>query len=327
MIFWYTLQSGVDTVLRRWMAPLSSRAREYCEIRDYETLTASQEAARLPSDAAVVLMDLERLAPNRRKVAAEFRSRLLHRGVRVWNDPNRTLRRRELLQALYANGWNDFNVASVNGLSASLTYPVFLRDAEQHSGPLTPLLHNAKEAKRAARKLRWPGVFQKRADGSRAWWRAATPASRLLISEFCDTRGSDGAFRSYSAIIVGDAIVPRQLLQANEWTFRSQRSITDAALAEERSYVEHNPHAALLRQRLAFAGVAFGRIDYGVRDGRLQVWSIDTHSAIAPDAFEIPRRTQLHERFMNRLEQALESLAQGASRIEDAAERSSRLAA
>jgi hypothetical protein len=53
--------------------------------------------------------------------------------------------------------------------------------------------------------------------------------------------------------------------------------------------VEDNPHEAWLRRVCELGGVEYGRVDYGMLDGRLQLWEINTNPTIGADlAHEAP---------------------------------------
>jgi len=52
---------------------------------------------------------------------------------------------------------------------------------------------------------------------------------------------------------------------------------TAAAYAAELAYARSNPHAVELAEIFALAQVDFGRIDYGLRNGRIEVFEINTN--------------------------------------------------
>jgi hypothetical protein len=98
----------------------------------------------------------------------------------------------------------------------------------------------------------------------------------LLVVEFCPTADSDGRFRKYGAYIVGDRIMPRHMSVNQHWMVKHAGSeYTREIILEENAYVLENPHEAELREIFALAGVEYGRIDYAVKDGRIQVWEIN----------------------------------------------------
>jgi hypothetical protein len=144
-------------------------------------------------------------------------------------------------------------------------FPVFVRDEHLHNGNLTPLLHDAGELQRGLHGLMLRG----------------RRLSDLLIVEFCDTSDAQGHFRKYSAFKVADAIIPRYLEVSEHWMIKTETRVSDAdALAEDRAYLETNPHEGWLRDVFAVAGIDYGRIDYAMLNGRPQVWEINTNPAL-----------------------------------------------
>ena len=103
--------------------------------------------------------------------------------------------------------------------------------------------------------------------------------------EFCDTSEGDGEFRKFSAFKVGDHIIPCHLLVARHWCVKSGRSeTTEASLLAGRKFVEDNPHGEWLAQIFGVAGIDYGRVDYGVLNGRPQVWEINLNPTIGRGA-------------------------------------------
>jgi len=210
---------------------------------------------------------LDNLLPAEREYYGELWSQLgRHRsGVRLLNDPRETIGRLALLQSLHAAGRSRVQAVRATEPMESLHYPVFLREETGHSGNLTPLLHAPDQVHRALRRLTLRG-FRRR---------------ELLAVEFCDTADARGIYRKYSAYIVGDRVVPRCLEFGRDWMVKHDPGAYDAGrIAEEREYVRSNPHEARLREIFAAASVQYGRIDYALLDGRLQVWEINLNPTI-----------------------------------------------
>jgi hypothetical protein len=53
---------------------------------------------------------------------------------------------------------------------------------------------------------------------------------------------------------------------------------------EERDYVFANPHEAQLAEIFRVGGVEYGRIDYSIKDGRVQTWEINLNPTIGRGA-------------------------------------------
>jgi hypothetical protein len=186
-------------------------------------------------------------------------------GVRLINDPARLLARFDLLAELSRAGRNDFRARRVVDDLAAVRYPVFLRDERTHDGPLSPLLRSAREVET------WIG-------------RALVLGVRLrdlLVVEFCDTSDASGLYRKYDAFVVGGRIIARGVQHRRAWVVkRLDQEFSPALAAEERTFVRENPHKRELAEICQLAGIEYGRVDYALKDGRIQVWEINTNPEI-----------------------------------------------
>jgi hypothetical protein len=222
-------------------------------------------------------------------------------GVPLLNHPAHVLQRAALLETFHAQGWNDFRAVPVGAPLEALRYPVFLRRASRHDGPLTPLLHSRREL-----------------DAAIGWERLrGQPMHDLLVVEYLDT-SIDGAFRKYAAFVVGDRVIARSLSFGRLWMRKHHSSdFSQAMVEEELEYVSTNPHASELAERFARANVQYGRIDYSLQDGRIQTWEINlsptigrtgaTPSRRMPPALE-PVRTETKRVFYAAFGEAFEAI-------------------
>jgi hypothetical protein len=225
----------------------------------------------LPDDHAFLpgtyVFTLDDLLPAEREAFGALWSQLGQHGpgVRLLNDPRETMGRHALLHALHASGRSRVRALRATEPMESLLFPVFVREETRHTGTRTPLLHSPGELRRALRKLAIRGFHR----------------DELLVVEFCDTADSEGIFRKYSAYIVGDRVIPRCLEFGNDWMVKHDALMyTPGRLIEEREFVESNPHEARLREIFALAKVQYGRIDYALLEGALQVWEINLNPTI-----------------------------------------------
>ena len=247
----------------------------------------------------IVFADIERLGWDERRRAAALWSRLESASgvARLLNHPTRVLCRYELLRALRDRGWNDFGAYRVSEQRMPERYPVFLRGEDDHAGATSPLLESEAELRAELERRRAKGELRE----------------STLIVEFCDTSDEEGMFRKYGAFRVGRHILPRHIFISRGWMLKSTRDSDGVPREEmarlESDYIERNPHAAELMARFELAGIEYGRIDYGLKDGRVQVWEIHTNpTLILPAHFDDPIRGPLHEAFMRRLDAALAEL-------------------
>jgi hypothetical protein len=147
----------------------------------------------------------------------------------------------------WEKGINQYRDFPLDYQGDDITYPIFMRFANQHYSA-SGLLHNADERRLAAEEL------LSSTDGD---------ITQAIIIEFCDTIGADGLYRKYSAFRIGDQIVPGHVLFSPNWITKD--SPAEPLREEERSYLAENPHREELRQIFDLAGITYGRIDYGLR--------------------------------------------------------------
>jgi hypothetical protein len=253
-----TLDWTIREYLSRWGLAVSDRMR----IAHYETLLRQERLER----GTYVFSALCSLSAEMRGLLADLRTSLDGEpGFRFLNHPTETLRRFGLLDELARLGCNDFRAVRATGDLEGLRYPVFLRAESTHEGALSPLLHSRREIEAAIGRAIVRG---RRLDN-------------LLVVEFCDTSDARGYYRKFAAYVVGDRILPRSVEVGRAWMLKHSRSdFTREILEEERAYVVANPHREQLARIFSVARAEYGRIDYAVRDGRVQTWEINLHPTI-----------------------------------------------
>ena len=242
-----------------------------------------------------IFAGLDRLSPEETRRAA-FVWRILaesHRGRCLLNHPTRSMRRYELLHNLYERGINAFNAYRVTEGRWPERYPVFLRHENDHEGPITPLLMSRHEL----------------LDAIRAFERTDDRREELLIVEFSDTADARGIYRKYGAFIVGDRIFPKSLQFSRCWVQKSADLRDPDLLREEVQYVEHNPHEQMLRKIFALARIQYGRMDYVILDGRVQVWEINTNPTIVGGQAGPDARAAVRSLVLTRMVAAFETLS------------------
>jgi len=300
MIYYLTgerLAGSIEVFLTTpWGRPLAPRITTFT----YQQIFALPPAA-LPRGTYIftglsrALGSIDPPSP-RRLLAARLRQELVERfgpGA-VLNDPQRSLKRYALLQVLRERGLNDFAAHRADALPASARFPLFLREEHGTLYEKTALLAN-RAAYEAA--LARAGAH----DG-------------LLAIEYCDTADTAGVYRKYGAFVVGDRIVPRHLFFSRDWMVKWTELTGAEQLAEEMAYIESNPHAAVLREVCALANIQYGRVDYALSGGRVQVWEINTTPAVThPEATEDPVRYKVHQRFAELFAQALDAVDIGSA--------------
>lgn len=227
----------------------------------YEQLTGMRH---FPA-GTYIFSDIERLSPAMTEVAAQVWNTLSAAGdhIRLLNHPTQSMRRYELLRMLYEEGSNRFNIYRLTERRKPDHFPVFIRGENDHAGSLTPLLHTQTELDAAISDL---------------GRRGCTRHNKVVI-EFCNTADTSGTFRKYAAFIIGERIIPDHLFFSQQWMAKNEvvTQIPKAQLQEEWEYVQGNPHAAALREIARRARIEYGRFDYAVLNGTLQVWELNTN--------------------------------------------------
>lgn len=290
---------GIREYLEHWGRDVASRMR----VVHVESLPGTSRFPR----GTYVLAALDQLAPTMAAFVTAWHDALAGQdGVRFLNHPTRTRQRFALLETLHRMGHNEFRAFRATGDLGALRYPAFVRNERAHDGALSPLLHSRAAVEAAIGRAILQGY----------------PARHLLVVEFCDTADRDGYYRKYAAFTVGDRIMARSLSYSREWMLKFQGSeFMRAMVEEEQSYVRENPHEAALREVFAIAGTEYGRIDYAMKDGRLQTWEINLNPTIGRglrrSTGKVPReldavRTPTKEHFYRCFREAWEAADLGA---------------
>lgn len=241
-----------------------------------------------------IFSDIERLGVEEAVSLRAVFDRLAGAGYCVFNHPLRSLNRFGLLKMLHEKGINRFNVVRPGVEQAPVRFPVFVRRDSEHTGSLTPLLWTWAEVEAAA-----ASISKKRGR-----------PDDIIVVEFCDTSDGNGVFRKYAAYIVGERVIPIHIMFSRDWMVKGTQSVAQSRkeIMEEMAYIETNPHASALGDICRLAGIRYGRIDYAVVDGRIQVWEINTNPAVLPSGVSIPERGPAIGLFLSRIRDALEEI-------------------
>ncbi len=280
--------------LEHWGRSLAGRLA----ILHYEDLIRQAKCVR----GTYVLSTLDELNPAMRRVIDDLHRQLESGGgVRILNHPGRTLRRYDLLAELHRRGLNGYRAARASEDLSGLRYPVFLRAERDHEGAISPLLQSpaAVEA----------GIGRALVQGHRL--------RDLLVVEFCATADEKGFYRKYAAFVVGNRVIARSMNYGSEWMLKfGGNAYSREMVLEERDYVVSNPHEKQLAEIFRAGGAEYGRIDYSLKDGRVQTWEINLNPTIGRGARKTARapaelnpiRQETKECFYSRFNEAWESV-------------------
>jgi hypothetical protein len=251
----YTIEKYLNSFREAGMAPPA-----FIRPLTYETLLALKRAP----VGNYVFTDLDRLTSYEIDAVTEVARALRVREPQaaISNFPNRVLGRYTLLRRLYEAKLNSFNIWRLDEARTPDGYPVFIRREQDALGPETPLLHDEGEFRAAVAALQ--------ANGKGLTGRVAV--------QYRQRTDANGVYRKYGAFCFGGRIVPQHLFVSKDWLVkRSTMDLSPEIVAEEESYVFDNPHADHLRKVFALAETDFGRVDYAVVDGRIEVFEINTN--------------------------------------------------
>src|SRR6185437_829778 len=216
--------------------------------------------------------DLERLTPWELQVAAEAYSVLAaDNRCRVLNDPARVMTRYELLRNLREEGINDFDVIRADDRRWPDRYPVFLRHEQDHGRPLsTDLLHNREELEAALRK----------AQADRISLRG------LLVVGYAAEAFDAPWFRKFNTFRVGNEVFAHHVVIEDSWVVKYGKEgiiLPEEYKRSEQEFVKANWNTDLLRRVFDIAGIEYGRADWGLVGGKVQIYEINTNPYLSAD--------------------------------------------
>lgn len=227
----------------------------------------------------LIFTDLDRLTPFTREAAARM-AMALQQAVpeaRVLNHPARALERYPLLRALEREGINSFGAGRLDEGRRPERFPVFIRLEAEALGPETGLLQDSAAYDAALARLVQEGKPLK----GRVW------------VEFRAERDPQGRYRKYGAFRIGERVMAHHIHVADDWMVKSvSTTFTEVDIADELAFVTGNPHAEVLERACRVAGVDYGRIDYGLVEGRVEIYEMNTNPVLP----KMQPRAERHER-------------------------------
>jgi hypothetical protein len=234
-----------------------------------------------------IFTDFDRLTRYEMECAATFAAALARVApeARILNHPLNVLERYPLLIALHKAGINDFTATRLESGEHPPSFPVFIRAEDGYAGPETDLLHNGTDYDLTLADLDRRGLPKR---------------GRIAIG-FANERSPDGYFHKYGAFNIAGSIIPHDRLYGKNWAVKFYTSAdgfsaqdtdygrSDAGVAMELDFIKNNPHRETLLRVFSIAGIEFGRVDYGLMDGRVQVYEINTNPHLPYGSSEMRR--------------------------------------
>lgn len=206
-----------------------------------------------------IFADLDRLSSEDLVRAGRWYQIMRDQGAAVLNDPRRFVGRYALLQKLYRDGRNDFRAYRLEERHLA-RFPVFLRFESSHTGPLSELLCDAESLEKQIDRF------------------AKTGSKReLIVVEYLDYKEEDGRYYKYAHFRIGPRLIYAGMVCGASWCLKGVEDITDDIVKREQNHSLNHAHDESLMDCFEAAGVEFGRIDYAIVGGQLQVFEVNTN--------------------------------------------------
>jgi hypothetical protein len=215
----------------------------------------------------VIWSDMDRLNAGEMERAAGLSAELARQtDLTQLNHPTASLRRFDLLRLLHDDGSNTFRAFRPDQLDDTVSYPVFIRDEVGALYEEPPLLSDRPALDAALA----------RPDCGRL--------VRPIVVEMTGTPWPDGYYRKFAAFRVGDRIYPQHIAMSKSWFVKNSADrLPPAHVDEIRAYIAANPHAEQVMQVFEKARMQYGRVDYTLANGKLQVFEINSNPTVLSD--------------------------------------------
>src|SRR5690606_11050931 len=173
-----------------------------------------------------------------------------------------------LQRRLFTAGINDFETLSAEERRLPQRWPVFVRFENDHHSPDARLLHDPVQLQAVRDEYRKRGV----------------PESSLLIVEYRGAPDDDGLWRKYAAYRVGEAIIHHHIVRQDSWVakYGNRDGVQGDAhwrrlRIEERDFMFAEGDPLGVMAAFEAGDIEFGRADFGIVDGKVQVYEINTN--------------------------------------------------
>jgi hypothetical protein len=213
--------------------------------------------------ATYVFTDMDRLSLWDLRLAGLAFRRLRDQGVAVLNDPARAATRYGLLRRLYLAGINEFNAYRVEEGVKPKRWPVFLRAEGAHLGPMTDLIQDWDQLLSFIERFVAKGI----------------PLASLLIVEFSAQPVRPGFYRKFGSFRMGKSEFAHTCVDDDHWIAKTgKRDVTPPEYYDdELRIVRDNPYGPSVATAFDIAGIDYGRVDFGLVDGRVQIYEINSN--------------------------------------------------
>jgi len=230
------------------------------------TYDEALQCSRLPA-ATYVFTDMDRLSPLQLKLASALYAHLRVHGQCVLNNPARAMSRAGLLRALHDAGLNQFNAYRVEENIRPERWPVFIRTEGSHTAPVSGLLAS------------WDAVRT----AVDAAIEAGIPVSSMIIIEYAAEPVMPGLFRKLAGFRFGNAQFAHNCVHEDNWLVKYGQlgSATPELYRDDLRIVRENPYAEDVSRAFDIARIEYGRADFGLVNGKVQIYEINSNPTVA----------------------------------------------
>ena len=245
------------------------------QVLSYAQILSAREVA----GGSYVFCDFERLSDLALQAADEiFQLMAQAPNTRCFNPPAKSKVRYALLRNLFEAGINSFDCYRADGVPRPKKFPVFVRQEAAHGEPLTSLLQDQPALDQALEALAAGGA----------------PLRGCIVIEFCGEASAPGLWRRYGAFNLGGKIHLDHTASDTGWNVKYGRTglVDEATYAQDDADIRANAYHDVLQRAFEIAAIDYGRADFGLVNGRPQIYEINTNPNLAgPSAHPSPVRT------------------------------------
>lgn len=225
--------------------------------------------------ARYVFCDLDRLNHWELELAGRFYIQLKEAGLPVLNNPARVRLRFSLINAWKREGINSFGAYRPSDGEYPERYPVFVRKDSSHHGALSDLLHSREELDAELERIESIGI----------------PHSDTMVVEYSAEPAAGDVFYKYAVYRIGDSYFQDTTVTERNWFVKLGEigSVGEDFFEEEKKRMNEILFEPEVRRAFEVSNIEYGRVDYGILDGKPQFYEINTNPDIS---FKAEHRSQ-----------------------------------
>lgn len=298
MIYYVATPDHLYTIGDYLLVDIPAKARSELRMIGYPSLFAVKS----PPSGVYILTDYERLTNEEIEKLKHTVNTLLSASLNslILNHPQSVLERIDMLKAQHAASINNYSVYRFGDDLSGGRFPMFVRWSDKHKGPATGLLYNAEEVHDAMAFLAT---------------QAPSRVNKIFAAEYCAEPNSQGQFVVYGGFRAGKDVLGSNRNLSETWDesqiwnlLLTNAQSVDEYINESLDFARNFPHSPELNRAFEVAGVDYGRADYAVVGGRVNIYEINTNPRTVRTSF--PRLFEQSVLFLNYLDDSFIELLQ-----------------